>query len=173
MFSLIDNAKIVSVMHPIDKTGAAFTTEYISVKNARKVTWIIDLGVLTSTSNQAVTLKVADDASGTHNAAITASSVDLTLPYYHKTSSGDTLAKTTVASSTFNITKSSDSKLFIVELDVGRQKMGQFKSGSSMYNADYVAISVATPGAHACLASVIAIVSELRYQKSSPPTVIT
>lgn len=172
MFSLVENTKIVSVMPPVDKTGAAFTTEYISMKDAKKVTWIVHLGALSSTSNQAVTLKVADDASGTHNAAITSSSVDLTLPYYHKTSSGDTLAKTSVSSSTFNITKSSDSKLIIIEVDTRRLKLGTFVSTSVTYDADYVALSVATPGAHACLASVIAIVSDLRYASDSPPSAI-
>lgn len=172
MFSLTENAKVVSVMPPKDSTGAAFTTEWINIKNAKRVEFIIHTGTLTSTSNQAVTLKVGDDASGTHSAAITSSSVDLTLDYYHK-NSGDTYTKTSVASSTFNITKSSDSKVFIVAVDTRKQKVGTFLSGSSTYNADYLALSVASPGAHACLASVIAIVSDLRYQSDSPPTVIT
>lgn len=172
MFSLIENAKVVSVMHPIDKTGAAFTTEYISMKNAKRIAWIIDVGSLSSTSNQAVKLKVADDASGTHSASVSSSSTTLTLEEYYK-QSGDTYTKTTVSSSTFNITKSSDSTIFIIELDTRKHNFGTFSSGSTTYNADYVALSVATPGAHACLASVIAIVSDLRYQSDAPPTVIT
>lgn len=174
MFSLIENAKVVSVMPPKDSTGAAFTTEYISMKNAKRVAWILQTGSMSSTSSQAVTLRVADDASGTHSAAITSASAQatLTLDHYY-VNSGDTYTKTSVSSSTFNLTASSDSKVFIVELDSRVDRLGTFVSGSSTYNADYVALSVATPGAHTCLASVVAIVSDLRYQSDAPPTVIT
>jgi len=171
MFSLIENAKVVSVMPPKDSTGAAFTTEYINLKKAKRIAWIIHTGTMTSTSNQAVTINVADDASGTHSAAITSASTDLSLPYYY-VNSGDTYTKTSVSSSTFNLTKSSDSKVFIIELDTRNQKVGTFVSTSVTYDAEWVALSVATPGAHACLASVVAIVSDLRYQSDSPPTVI-
>lgn len=173
MFSLLENAKPVSVMRPKDSTGAAFTTEYINMKNAQRATFMIDLGTLTSTSNQAVTLKVANDASGTKNAAITSASASCTLKLeeYYKTSSGDTLAKTSVSSSTFNITKSSDNKFIFIEVDAA--KMGTFIASSTTYQADYLALSVATPGAHACLASVTCFLTGLRYQQSAPPTAIT
>jgi hypothetical protein len=173
MFSLPEQCKLVSVMRPIDKTGAAFTTEWISMKNAQKATFIIDLGVMTSTSSQAVTLKVADDASGTHSRAITHASAanSLTLDHYYKTSSGDTLAKTSVSSSTFNLTKSSDAKFVIIEVNAAQ--MGTFVHSSTTYNADYVALSVATPGTHACLAAVTCLLTGLRYQQDAPPTAIT
>lgn len=173
MLSLIENFKPVSVMRPIDKTGAAFTTEWINMKNAQKATFMIDLGVLTSTSNQAVKLKVANNASGTKSATISSASAacPLTLDYYYKTSSGDTLAKHTVSSSTFNITKSSDAKYIFIEVEAA--KMGTFIASSTTYQADYLALSVATPGAHACLASVTCFLSGLRYQQDTPPTAIT
>lgn len=172
MLSLLENAKPVSVMPPKDSTGAAFTTEYINMKHAKRLTFAIHLGSLSSTSNQAVTLKVADDASGTHNKAITSASAacTLTLEKYWKTSSGDTLVKTSVSSSTFNIAKSSGSKMFFIEVDA--EKLGTFIQSSVTYNADYVALSVATPGAHACLASVMAFLTDLRYQSDAPPTAI-
>jgi len=170
---LAENAKLVPVMRPIDKTGAAFTTEWISMKNYKHADFIINLGVMTSTSNQAVTLKVADDASGTHSTVITSASsaADLTLDEYYKTSSGDTLAKTSVSSSTFNLTKSSDNKYVIVHVDA--EKMGTFQSTSVTYNADYVAISVATPGTHACLAAVDCLLTGPRFASDSNPTAIT
>lgn len=170
---LVEEAKIVPVMRPIDKTGAAFTTEWISMKNYKHADFIINLGALTSTSNQAVTLKVADDASGTHSATITSASASttLTLDEYYKTSSGDTLARTTVSSSTFNITKSSDNKYVIVHVDAA--KLGTFVSTSTTYDADYVAISVATPGTHACLAAVDCLLTGPRFASQSNPTAIT
>lgn len=170
---LAEDCKVVPVMRPIDKTGAAFTTEWISMKNYKHADFVINLGSLSSTSNQAVTLKVGNDASGTKNKAITSASAacDLTLPFYHKTSSGDTLTKTSVSSSTFNITKSSGSKYIIVHVDA--QNMGTFIASSTTYDADYVAISVATPGSHACLAAVDCYLSGPRYASQSNPTAIT
>ena len=137
-------------MRPIDVNGLTsdiMTTEWINMKNAEKATFVLNLGVMTSTSNAAVTLKVADNASGTHSATITSASAacPLTLTHYHKTSSGDTLARHTVASSTFNITKSSDAKYVIIEVEAA--KMGTFIKSSVTYQADYLALSVATVGA--------------------------
>lgn len=170
---LAEQAKLVSVMRPIDKTGAAFTTEWIAMKNYKHADFIINLGVMTSTSSQAVTLKVADDASGTHSAAITSASASttLTLDEYYKTSSGDTLAKTSVSSSTFNLTSTSDGKYVVIHVDA--EKLGTFTSTSVTYNADYVAISVATPGTHACLAAVDCLLTGPRYAEDFPPTAIT
>jgi hypothetical protein len=173
-FSLIEQAKIVNVQVPIDMTGAAATTEYISMKNAQKAYFIIATGSMSSTSNQAVTLVVADDASGTHTGTITSASASCTLSldnYWVRAASADALTKTTVSSSTFNLTKSDDNKTFVIEVDANA--MGTFSSGSTTYNADYVAISVATPGAHACLISIQCILTGLRYAEDVPPTAIT
>lgn len=173
-FHPIENGKIVFVDVPKDYTGAAGTTEWVSMKHAQKCHFVIQLGTLTSTSNQAITLYVADDASGTHNKAITSAGAacTLTMPHYWKmTVSTDTYTKTTVSSSTFNITKSSDNKIIVIEVD--KNDMGTFVQSSVTYNADYVRVNIPTPGAHACLRSVIAILSGYRYQEDSPPSAIT
>lgn len=174
MFSLIENAKLVSVMSPIDKTGAVLTTEWISLKQAKEIFFLVDLGVMSSTSNQAVTLYVANNASGTKNKAITSASAacGLTLPaVWKRASGGDTLARQAVSSSTFNLTKSSDGCTFIIPVDCN--KAGTFISSSVVYNAEYVRLSIATPGAHACLYNCLAILTGLRYQEDVPPTAIT
>ena len=176
MFSLLENTKIIPVMRPIDVNGIAsdlMTTEWICMKNAEKATWVVNLGVLTSTSNAAVKIKVANNASGTKNKTISSASAacPATLDHYWKTSSGDTLAKTSVSSSTFNITKSSDSKYIVIEMEAA--KLGTFVASSVTYQADYVALSVATVGAHACLASIDCYLTGLRYQQQVPPTAIT
>ena len=170
---LAEECKLVSVLRPIDSTGAAFTTEWISLRDYQAADFLINLGVMTSTSTQAVTLEVGNDASGTKSAAITSASAacTLSLPFYHKTSSGDTLVKTSVSSSTFNLTKSSDAKYVVVHVDANH--MGTFSSSSTTYVADYVRISVGSPGAHACLAAVDCILSKPRYASSTPPTAIT
>jgi len=170
---LAEETKIVPVMRPVDATGGAFATEWISMKDYQAADFVINLGTLTATSTQAVTLKVSYNAAGTKNKAITSASAQclLTLPFYHKTSSGDTLAKTTVASSTFNITASSDSKYVVVHVDANH--MGTFIASSVTYDADYVAISVGTCGTHACLAAVDCYLSKPRYAQALPPTAIT
>ena len=169
MFDITETAKLVSVLHPIDRTGAALTTEWISMKNAQKATFILDNGALTSTSAFAVTLQVADDASGTHSATV-GSSTDLGLDHYY-TNSGDTYSKTTVSSSTFNVASTADNTLYIVEAETAG--MGTFTSTSVSYNADYIRLSAATPGAHACLTSCVCLLTGLRYQQDTPPSAIT
>ena len=171
MFSLIEHAKIVEVQAPKDMTGAAITTEWINMKNAQRINFLIALGVMTSTDNQAVQLYVADDASGTHNVAL-GTSADLKLEHnYSRAASGDTWAKNVVSSSTFNLTKSSDGKTFLVEVDAAQ--MGKFTKSSVSYDADYIRLAIASPGAHACLTSVYAILTGLRYGQATPPTAIT
>jgi hypothetical protein len=173
MFHLVEQAKWVNINSPADKTGAAVTTEWVSVKNASQAWFVIKTGTMTSTSNQAVTLYVADDASGTHNKAITSASAaaTLTMPYYYKIGATGAAVKTTVSSSTFNLTKSSDNNYFIIPVNVSQ--MGTLIQSSVTYNADYVRVNVATPGAHACLMSVDCILTGLRYAEDVPPSAIT
>jgi len=169
-FSLIENAKIVNVLSPIDKTGAALAATWIDASKAQKISFLVKAEVMTTTDNQAVTLYVADDKSGTHNAAIGANA-DLTLDHVYKRLTGDTWSKVAVASSAFNLTKSSDGRDFLIEVDT--QKMGNFLASSVAYAAKYVRLAIASPGAHACLMSVAAILTGLRYAEDSPPTAIT
>jgi len=176
MFSLIENAKVVPVAFPKDFSSAAMTTEWINRKNYKRVTFILMLGTQTSTSAAAVKLKVADDASGTHSATVSSASAscDLGLARYWKaptSSVNDVYTKTTVSSSTFNVTASSDSKILIIEANASEGQT--FKSTSSTYDADFVALSVATPGNHASLRSCIAICTDPRYQSDAPPTAIS
>ena len=170
MFSLIENAKIANVLSPIDKTGGALAAVWIAAKGAQKLNFLFQTGVMTSTDNQAVTLYVADDASGTHNVAIGASA-DLKLEHVYKRLTGDTWSKVAVASSTFNLTKSSDGRAFLIEVDA--QKLGNFVKSSVSYAAKYVRLAIGSPGAHACLMAAQCILTGLRYQEDVPPTAIT
>jgi len=170
MFSLIENTKPINVLSPIDKTGGALAAVWIAAKGAQKLNFLFQTGVMTSTSNQAVTLYVADDASGTHNVAIGASA-DLKLEHVYKRLTGDTWSKVAVSSSTFNLTKSSDGRAFLIEVDT--QKLGNFTKSSVSYAAKYVRLAIGSPGAHACLMAAQCILTGLRYQEDVPPTAIT
>jgi hypothetical protein len=176
MDSFIENKKVVPIYFPKDGTGAAMTTEYVNMKNYKKATWILMTGTQTSTSNAAVKIKVADDASGTHSKSLSSASAACTLdfPHYYKaptSSVADVYTKTSVSSSTFNIAAASDSKVFIIEVDA--EKMGTFVSTSVTYSADWVALTLATPGAHASLRSCVCILSDPRYASDAPPTAIS
>lgn len=167
-----EQTKVVNVYSPADFSGGAMTTEWIGLKGAQKATFFLSLGVLNaSADSMAVTLNVANDASGTKSATA-AANMDVTLPYYYKggANPSDTFTKTTVASSTFTIASTDDGRILIIE--VNAEAMGKFTSTSVTYDADYVRLAVATPGASA-LISCMCILTGLRYQQASPPTAIT
>jgi hypothetical protein len=166
-----EETKIVNVYSPADFSGGAMTTEWICMKHAQKATFFLSLGVLgASADSMAVTLNVANNASGTKSATA-AANMDLTLPYYYKggANPSDTFTKTSVSSSTWTIASNDDGRIIVVE--VNASEMGRFTSGSSTYEADYVRLAVATPGASA-LISCMCILTGLRYKEDSPPTSI-
>ena len=43
---LPEMCKIVPVMRPIDSTGSGFTAEWISMKNYKKATFVVNVGVI-------------------------------------------------------------------------------------------------------------------------------
>ena len=170
-FSLIENAHIVNIRSPIDANGNALPAAFVNMKNCQKVTFIVNLGVLSATSAAAVTLIVANDATPTKSKTIGALT-DLSMPhYYRRTVNTDTWVKTAVASSTFNMVHTDDGLSFAIEVDAA--KMGMFTSTSVAYEASHVRLAIATPGAHACLMGVLAIQTGLRYAEDTPPTAIT
>ena len=173
-FSLIEQAKIVKVLSPVDRTSTALPAVWVNMKNCERAYFIMETGVMTSCSAAAVTLYVANNASGTKNKAITSAGAAATLTMdnvWKRTISTDTLVKTTVTASTFNLVGTDDGKTFVIE--VPANKMGTFIASSVTYDATHVRLAVATPGAHACLSSVLCIQTGLRYAEDVPPTAIT
>ena len=168
MFDITENAKLITVMHPADGSGAALTTEWISMENAKKATWILDVGS-SAAGTMAVTLAVATTNTGTHAKSITSASADTTLGLDHYyTNSGDTYTKTTVSSSTFNIASTVGSTLYIVE--VLAAEMGTV-TDTSVYEAPYVRLVVSDPGAGG-IQQISCLLTDLRYQQDAPPTAI-
>ena len=60
---------------------------------------------------------------------------------------------------------------FLIEVDT--QKMGNFVHPPLPMRPDYVRLAIGAPGTHACLMSVAAILTGLRYAEDVPPTAIT
>ena len=172
MFNIAENAKVVNVANPADYSGAAMTTEWICMKGAEKATFLVQLGALdASVSSAAVTLNVANDASGTKSATA-AASMDLTFTHYYKggATPSDTFTKTTVALSTFTIANTDDGRILAIE--VKAEDMGTFTSTAVTYDADYVRLAIAAPGGSA-IYGCTCILTGLRYQGDAPPTAIT
>ena len=171
-FDFTENFKIVNVSPPIDAaTGSlGLATEWISMKNAQKATWILNIGVNSaSASTLILSLSVADDASGTHSATVASSSTTLSFPHLYTQTSGDTFAKTSCTNSAFvPVAATYDSCLIVAELEAG----GTFVSSSVTYDAEYVRL-VGTDPVGSALVSCICILSGIRYQQDSPPTAIT
>lgn len=171
MLDLTENARIYPITRAIDRTGAAVSASaWVNMKHVEKAFFIVSLGANSSVSAQACTLYVANDGSGTKSTAI-ASSADLNLPYYYKNSTGDVWTKTSVSSSSFNMDSASASNCFLIE--VKAEEMGIFVSSSVTYSATHVRLSLASPGAHAQLTSVMCLVTGLRYGQDAPPVVTT
>ena len=169
MFNIAENTKVVNVAAPADFSGGAMTTEWISMENATKATFLLSIGAL-SASSAVITLNVADDITPTHSATA-AASMDLPFEYYYKSGAlpSDTFTKTTVSSSTFTLSKSTDDNR-VLAIEVKAAEMGQF-TDTSVYDAKYVRLAMANPSA-SCFGSCVCILTGLRYQSDSPPTAI-
>jgi len=167
-----EQTKVINVMPPKDLSSSSLTAEWIAMKAGTKATFFISLGVLNaSASAMAVTLDVANDASGTKSSG-SVSSQDVSLAHYYKggASPSDTFTKTTVSSSTWTIAHDDDGRILMVEVDAA--DMGTFTSSSTTYNAEYLKLAIVDPSA-AALVSVMCIVTGSRYKSASPPTAIT
>ena len=177
-FNFAENAKVIPVAVPAQySSSAACTVEWINMKHAKKATFLMYVGSV-STGSTAVTLGVAADAAGSKSTT-TVSSMDLDLDYYYVSgatsasgSSVDTFTKTTVALSTFNLKTTHGSQLIVIEVDAN--KMGQFQSSSASvsttYDADYVRL-VHTAGGATDI-SIMCILTGLRYQDDAPPSAL-
>ena len=173
-----EETKIVNMQAPEAISNAAMTTEWINMKNAQRATWFLSLGVLGASYDDAtISIQVANDAAGTKSTGSN-SSMDFVLENVWKTGAlpSDTLAKQTISTSSsidsLVLTSASDGRIFIVEVEAS--KLGQFSSSSVTYDADYVRLAVADPGASgAALVSCFCILTGLRYKEDLPPTAIT
>jgi len=69
---IAEGLHIVNGLYPVaDAFASSMTTDYVSLKNFRRVTWIIHTGVATSgTADGVITVLAASDAAGTGAGAI-------------------------------------------------------------------------------------------------------
>jgi hypothetical protein len=157
MQSLIEEAKIVSMLVPASRSSAA-SGDYVNMENYDKLTIIFDVGAVTAGGN--VFIQQAKTAAGASAAKMA------NIDYFHKrTASSDTYTRTaTTAASSADavvIGNSSDNKTFVVEV-----RASQLSSGFKFVN-------VLVPGAFSgALTCCIGIAHKARYAQSAPPTAI-
>lgn len=111
---LIENGKPVTLLQPQSVSNSAKTTLWVSFRNWKRLQIVILIGANagTSTNHVAVTLKQAQDSSGTGSKAL---SFD---QYYVGTISQslDTLTATTVTNDTFNVIAGTANQIYLIEL---------------------------------------------------------
>jgi len=153
MNELTQESKTIVVSVPKDYNATAATAEWISMKNAARLRFVVTTGAWAG-GTAAVTLKQAINVSGSSSAALTFSE------YF--TGTGDTLTRTTASSNTFNLAAANTK--YVIEV----------KSDQLTNPKDCVKIVIASPGSNADLYAVIAEAYGLRYNSGpASPTTIT
>jgi len=120
--------------------------EWVCLKNAEKIRWIISCGAINASSSAAVTLTQATSDGGTP--------ASLSLDTYYSIS-GETVTETTVTSDTFNIVTGHSNTTIVIEVKASDLNV------TSGY--DWVTLNIASPGSYSTLYSVTAEVAGLKY----------
>lgn len=151
--TIAEQCHIVNAIPPVDIGGVAKVADYISMKGASHVTFIVTLGVVTNAPT--ITVYESDDLSGSNEAAIA-------FDYYAEiTAGGDVLTvRTAATTSGYTMPSTANSVTLVIEIDASQLSDG------------YPCLTVKTDTAAACLVSVVAIMSGVRYQKEITPTAI-
>lgn len=157
MQSLIEEAKIVSMLAPLSRSSAA-SGDYVNMKLYDKLTIIFDVGAAAAGGN--VFLQEAKTAAG-------GSAAKLDFEVYHKrTANTDTYVKTSANTASshdcITIGNSSDNKTFVVEVNAAK-----LTDGFSFVN---VLVPAAFSAAVTCC---IGIAHKARFAQAAPPTALT
>lgn len=148
MHELVNNLGIEVGAVPIDTTGAAVASDWVSLKHFQHVTFVIFQGAWAG-GTPAVTLDQATAVAGTGSKTL-----GLT-KYWSKTGlTGTTYSETAVTSDTFNLTATANT-ITVIEIDAEQLDVDN--------DFDCVQLDIASPGSNADLICVAAILSQPRY----------
>jgi len=147
---LTHTTKIVTIAVPNNYTGAAGTTEWISLKGYDRARFIIQTGAWAG-GTAAVTLNQATDVAGTGSASLGFAE------YY--TGTGDTLTRTTATSDTFNLAAANTK--YVIEV----------KGADLTSPDDCVNLAIASPGSNDDYYCAIAELYGARYEGSLPTSI--
>jgi len=154
--TLVEDAKIISGISPIDINATATDGDWVSMKNYANLTIILTFGV-SLTGTPAITLQQATTVAGGSEKALgfdwAWKDVGLT----------GALTKTAVTSDTFSKAATSQ-QMFVMEV---RSEQLDVDGGF-----DCVQVAIATPGSNATLVSCIYILHSASYGQATPPSAI-
>lgn len=157
------NHHIVNGIYPVaDAFATSGTTDYVALKNYRRVTFVIHTGDATAgTANGVVTVLAASDAAATGAGAVAFK--------YRVCSSSTTVdtwgALTDATTAGFAMT-AGDNKMYVVEVTA------EDIEGADAGNP-FVALKVTEDSNDPIVAGIIAILSEPRYGTGTPQTAIS
>jgi hypothetical protein len=160
--SFLADHHIVNGLYPVaDAFATSMTTDYISLKDYRRVTFLVHTGVATGgTANGVITVLAASDAAGTGAGAIAFKSQTCA----SSTTVDTWSALTDRASTGFAMTAASNA-MYIVE--VTADQVEAVDPGNP-----FVALKVTEDTNDPVVAGVVAILSEPRYGTGTPVTAI-
>ncbi len=154
---LTEQVSAVGLLAPIDKTGGTYAGTGIHMGNYQRVVFLVYFG--NEATIDTLTLVVKGNSAATAGGTAIAAR-------YKKASTGtavlsvlDATSYTTLASSGLAIADGTDNMLYAVE--VLASDLGTY--------GPYVNLSWGSPGAHACLISVIALGYTSRFNQLVPP----
>jgi len=139
------------VQVPIDTTGAAISSDWLSLKNYAHATILITQGAWAG-GTPAVTLAQAKDVAGTSEKALA-----FTKRWTKVAVTGTTFVETAVTSNTFNLPATANT-INVIEVEAAELDTdGDF---------DTIQVEVASPGANADLIAIMVILSGARYPQA-------
>ena len=150
---LIGKVHIIPLIHPVDTTTSAPTTDIFSLAEYNHCCIILQTG--TNTKGFAVTVEECTAAAGTGNTALTEF-------YYREMATTDTWGALTASGGTLTVADADDQHVFAIEIDADEL--------TDTY--EYVKLTCAAPASGNNYVSAIAILSEPRYMKDIPVSAI-
>ena len=150
---LIGKVHIIPLIHPVDTTTSAPTTDIFSLEEYNHCCIILQTG--TNTKGFAVTVEECTAAAGTGNTALAAFD-------YREMVTTDTWGALTASGGTLTVADADDNHVFAIEIDADEL--------TDTY--EYVKLTCAAPASGNNYVSAIAILSEPRYMKDVPVSAI-
>ncbi len=145
---------VVGLLAPIDKTGAAYAGTGVKLDNHRRCLFLVYLGAMDNTDD--LTLLVKANTAATAGGTAIAARYKIASTGAATKSVLDATSYTDLPSTGLVLDDSNNNKILAIE--VRDTDCGSY--------GDYVNLSWGSPGAHACLVTVVAILYDARYPQT-------
>ncbi|MBW2060936.1 MAG: hypothetical protein JRI95_05155 [Deltaproteobacteria bacterium] len=152
---LSEKVKIVNMGPPVDVNGSGLDGDYVSLKNYRWATIVIQLGVTGAAGKITVEEAKAVDGTGAQAMGFNYRA--------EETAEGDTLEALTATSAANGISTSTNDNIFYV-IEISADELSE--------GYDCIRVRMTDPAA-ATLVSMCAVLSQARYSQENMPSAIT